>query len=202
MSPSEMSLTLSSALSSLGGVVDFLAGCCESGGLWHPLVLLLSGCEVGFGGSGDPSLRRGGGDPRLRRGGRGDKACPRGGEPRLRRSRDLDRELRRNLYDDLESDLLGEREPLEHLLGEPLREPLLPRLGEPLNDPLDPLLGEPLKELLGGEILLLPPLCKLVLSCSSLLALPHPSLEPFLADGSRDRDLRGPFSREASLDLL
>ena len=91
----------------------------------------------------------------------------------------LDRELRRNLYDDLESDLLGEREPLEHLLGEPLREPLLPRLGEPLSDPLDPLLGEPLKELLGGEILLLPPLCKLVLSCSSLLALPtHPS-NPF-----------------------
>ena len=91
MSPSEMSLTLSSALSSLGGVVDFLAGCCESGGLWHPLVLLLSGCEVGLGGSGDPSLRRGGGDPRLRRGGRGDKACPRGGEPRLRRSRDLEK---------------------------------------------------------------------------------------------------------------
>ena len=38
MSPSEMSLTLSRTLSSLGGLVDFLAGCCT--GLRQPLLLL------------------------------------------------------------------------------------------------------------------------------------------------------------------
>ena len=92
--------------------------------------------------------------------------------------------------DERESERLGERDPLEPLLGEPLREPL------------DPLLGDPLSELLGGDSLLLPPLCRLVRSCSSLLPRPQPSLEPFLTKGSCDRDLRGPFSRDASLDLL
>ena len=119
--------------------------------------------------------------------------------------------LRRNrLCEERESERLGERDPLEPLLGEPLREPLEPLLGEPLNEPLDPLLGEPLdpllgeplRELLGGESLLLPPLCKLVRSCSSLLPRPQPSLEPFLAEGSCETDLRGPFSSDASLDLL
>ena len=122
----------------------------------------------------------------------------------------LDRVLRRIRWcEERELERLGEREPLEPLLGEPLREPLDPLLGEPLDpllgEPLDPLLGEPLSELLGGDSLLLPPLCKLVLSCSSLLPRPpHPSLEPFLTEeGSCDTDLPlGPFSSEASLDLL
>ena len=125
----------------------------------------------------------------------------------------LDRVLRRNLWcEERESERLGEREPLDPLLGEPRREPLEPLLGEPLSElldplpgePLDPLLGEPLRELLGGETLLLPPLCKLVLSGSSLLPRPQPSLdfEPILTKGSLDTDLRGPFSSDASLDLL
>ena len=44
-----------------------------------------------------------------------------------------------------ESDLQGEREPLELLLGEPL----LPQLEQALIDPLDPLLGESLSDFLG-----------------------------------------------------
>ena len=115
----------------------------------------------------------------------------------------LDRVFRRIRWcEERELERIGERDPLDPLLGEPLREPLEPLLGEPLNEPLDPLLGEPLSELLGGDSLLLPPLCKLVRSCSSLLPRPQPSLEPFLTEGSCDTDLQGPFSSEASLDLL
>ena len=45
-----------------------------------------------------------------------------------------------------ESDLQGEREPLELL---ELGEPLLPQLEQALIDPLDPLLGESLSDFLG-----------------------------------------------------